>query len=59
RDCEDCEELPGPKLDLIERELRLEGPLDEDQRARLLEIADRCPVHRTLQGRLKIETREG
>jgi uncharacterized OsmC-like protein len=37
------------KVDRVERELVLEGPLDADQRARLLEIANKCPVHRTLE----------
>jgi uncharacterized OsmC-like protein/alpha/beta superfamily hydrolase len=45
------------KVDRIERVLKLEGPLDEEQRSRLLEIADRCPVHRTLTGDKRIETR--
>jgi uncharacterized OsmC-like protein/fermentation-respiration switch protein FrsA (DUF1100 family) len=45
------------RIDRFTREIRLEGPLDADQRARLLEIADRCPVHRTLERRSHIETR--
>jgi putative redox protein len=57
RDCEDCETREG-KLDRIERAIRLEGELDAEQRARLLEIADRCPVHRTLHGEVRVETRE-
>jgi putative redox protein len=48
RDCAECETKEG-KLDKIERELDLEGDLDDEQRARLLEIAERCPVHRTLR----------
>jgi uncharacterized OsmC-like protein len=47
RDCEECETEEG-RIDRIEREIELEGPLDETQRRRLLEIADMCPVHRTL-----------
>lgn len=39
----------GKKRDIITRDIRLEGPLDEVQRQRLLEIANRCPVHRTLE----------
>jgi uncharacterized OsmC-like protein len=39
---------PSAKIDRFERELRLIGRLSEEQRARLLEIAERCPVHRTL-----------
>jgi putative redox protein len=49
RDCKDCEINEG-KIDGIERAVVLQGDLDESQRTRLLEIADRCPVHRTLLG---------
>ncbi|HBP16508.1 MAG TPA: osmotically inducible protein C [Planctomycetes bacterium] len=55
-DCADCETKSG-RLDRIERELVLRGPLDQEQRERLLEIADRCPVHRTLEGEIRVETR--
>jgi putative redox protein len=44
-------------LDRIEREISVSGPLDEQQRARLLEMADRCPVHRTLTSEINIRTR--
>ena len=44
-------------LDRIDREVELSGPLSEEQRGRLAEIADRCPVHRTLTSRIRIETR--
>lgn len=56
--CVDCAEASRgrPKIDHISRELVLEGPLDEDQRQRLLEIADRCPVHRTLHSEIKVTT---
>lgn len=54
-DCADCETKTG-KIDRIERALSLRGPLDEAQRARLLEIADRCPVHKTLHGELRVIT---
>src|SRR5712664_46451 len=47
RDCADCETKEG-RIDRIERGIVLQGALDDAQRARLLEIADRCPVHRTL-----------
>ena len=53
-DCSDCE---GRAIDRIERRIRLEGDLDDAQRARLLEIADRCPVHATLAGRIEVVTR--
>jgi uncharacterized OsmC-like protein/fermentation-respiration switch protein FrsA (DUF1100 family) len=44
------------RLDRLDRELTLVGPLDDEQRARLLEIADRCPVHRTLDAGVRIAT---
>ncbi|MEQ9349533.1 MAG: OsmC family protein, partial [Alphaproteobacteria bacterium] len=44
------------KVDLIHRRIHIDGDLDEAQRERLLEIADRCPVHRTLTGAIRIET---
>lgn len=56
-DCEQCEEKNN-KLDLIQREIEIIGDLDESQRKRLLEIADKCPVHRTLHGNIQVETRE-
>lgn len=43
--------------DRIEREIQLTGPLDQEQRKRLLEVADRCPVHRVLEPQVEIETR--
>ncbi len=56
-DCEHCEEREG-KIDRIERHVSLMGPLDTEQRAHLMEIADKCPVHRTLTGTIDIVTRE-
>lgn len=58
-DCSDAVDKPGVKLDRIERTIELRGELDEAQRARLLEIADRCPVHRTLESDICIETSLG
>lgn len=55
-DCESCETTEG-LLDRIEREVELLGPLAEEQRARLLEIANKCPVHRTLTSEIDIRTR--
>jgi len=55
RDCKDCETEKG-MLDEIQRKIRLEGDLDDDQRERLLEIATRCPVHRTLTSEIRIRT---
>lgn len=53
-DCVDC----GPKdrIDVFKRYIQIEGDLEADQRQRLLEIADRCPVHRTLEHGAKVET---
>lgn len=56
KDCAECETKEG-MLDRIEREISLSGPLDAEQRARLLEIANRCPVHRTLVSEIDIRTR--
>jgi putative redox protein len=53
--CADCETEDG-KIDEFRRELTIEGDLDEDQRQRMLEIADRCPVHQTLHGEIKVRT---
>ncbi len=55
KDCEDCETEEG-MLDEIQSKIRVEGDLDETQRTRLLEIATRCPVHRTLSSEVKIRT---
>ena len=52
-DCAACETREG-MIDRIEVEIELVGPLTEDQRARLLEIAGRCPVHRTLTSEIDI-----
>ncbi len=49
KDCAECDGKEG-KVERITRELFLRGPLSEEQRADLLRIADRCPVHRTLEG---------
>jgi putative redox protein len=57
-DCADCETKEG-KVDRIERVLELEGDLDEAQRAKLLEIANKCPVHRTLHSEISVPTRLG
>lgn len=54
-DCAECETKAGT-IDRIERRLVIEGPLDADQRAKLREIADKCPVHRTLHSEISIVT---
>jgi putative redox protein len=54
-DCDGCDEAPH-QIDVISRTIFLEGSLDDQQRARLLEIADRCPVHRTLENEIRINT---
>lgn len=55
-DCARCETKEG-KIDRIEREIEVLGPLTEDQRLRMLEIADRCPVHKTLESEIDIVSR--
>jgi len=55
-DCAACE-TQDAMLTIIEREVELDGALDDDQRARLLAIANRCPVHLTLNSRFDIRTR--
>lgn len=56
KDCHSCDTKSG-KLDLIEREIEILGPLDAAQKKRMLEIADRCPVHRTLTSEIRIESK--
>jgi putative redox protein len=55
QDCAECETKEG-RLDRIDREITLEGRLADDQKRRLLEIAERCPVHRTLVSEVDIKT---
>ena len=55
-DCAECDTKEG-LLDRIDREILLAGPLTEEQRARLLEISERCPVHRTLTSEINIRSR--
>ncbi|HKA43082.1 MAG TPA: alpha/beta fold hydrolase [Burkholderiales bacterium] len=56
QDCEQCETREG-KIDRIDRGVELEGGLDDTQKAKLLEIADKCPVHRTLHSEVVVHTR--
>lgn len=55
RDCADCETDVG-MLDQIDRDIELIGALDDDQRRRLLGIAERCPVHQTLTSTVHVST---
>jgi uncharacterized OsmC-like protein/alpha-beta hydrolase superfamily lysophospholipase len=56
-DCENCETKEG-MIDRIDRAITFEGKLDAEQRKRMLEIADKCPVHRTLTSEIEIRTVE-
>lgn len=56
-DCLNCETKEG-MVDRVDRNITMEGPLDAEQRKRLLEIADKCPVHRTLESEINIRTFE-
>lgn len=56
-DCADCETKSG-QLDRMSVEIELVGALSVEQRAKLMEIAHKCPVHRTLTSEIKIELRE-
>ncbi len=55
KDCEHCDEKDR-RLDQFNREIEIEGPLDEKQRNRLLEIANKCPVHKTLEANSVIQS---
>src|SRR4030095_63755 len=57
RDCAECETREG-KIDRIEREIQLTGSLTAEQRSKLMEIADKCPVHRTLTSEVNIRSKE-
>jgi putative redox protein len=56
KDCEECETREG-MLDQIERDIAMDGALDAEQRKKLMEIADKCPVHRTLTSEIRIVTK--
>jgi putative redox protein len=55
-DCEECETKEG-KIDRIELDIQLTGSLTDEQRAKLMEMADKCPVHQTLTSEINIKTR--
>ena len=54
-DCENCQEKSS-KVDVIERFITIQGVIDEQQKEKLLSIADKCPVHRTLHGKIAVQT---
>ncbi|MEX0959614.1 MAG: bifunctional alpha/beta hydrolase/OsmC family protein [Burkholderiales bacterium] len=56
KDCAECETREG-RIDRIDREIEITGDLDDTQRQRLLEIADRCPVHRTLHAEVSVRSK--
>lgn len=58
KDCETCDTKVST-VDRIERTITLEGPLDDEQRRKLMEIADKCPVHKSLSEGIEIVTQEG
>jgi uncharacterized OsmC-like protein len=58
RDCEECETKEG-MLDRIDVEVQLTGPLSPEQHTKLMEIAGKCPVHRTLKSEIDIRLRSG
>ncbi len=55
-DCEDCETKEG-KIDRIDLDIQLTGSLTDEQRAKLIEVAGKCPVHQTLTSEINIKTR--
>ena len=55
-DCAECETKEG-MLDRIERDVHFTGPLTDEQRSKLMDIANKCPVHRTLTSEIDIRTR--
>ncbi|HUM10986.1 MAG TPA: OsmC family protein [Myxococcaceae bacterium] len=58
QDCVDCVSKPA-KMDVVDRVIVLEGALTDEQRAKLMEIAERCPVHQTLHSKIQVNTRMG
>lgn len=58
-DCENCERDASAKVDRLERTIRIDADLTDDVRARMMQIADRCPLHRTLAAGVTIVTRAG
>lgn len=57
KDCEECESDPNARIDIVDVQIRFTGDLDEEQLARLTEISERCPVHRTLTSKTIIRSK--
>ncbi len=57
QDCEDCESSDA-KIDVIERYIEIKGDVDEKQRKRMMQIADKCPVHKTVHSEIRVVTTE-
>ncbi|MEX2494701.1 MAG: bifunctional alpha/beta hydrolase/OsmC family protein [Woeseia sp.] len=57
KDCEDCEDKGEGKIDQLSRVIEIDGDLTDQERERMLEIAERCPVHKTLENRITIKSR--
>jgi len=57
QDCADCETKEESRLDRIERDIQLDGGLTAQQREKLMEMAGKCPVHRSLESKITIVTR--
>ena len=55
-DCDTCEKTEG-KVDRFVRHIRIDGDITEEQHTRMLQIADLCPVHKTLENEIKVETK--
>lgn len=56
QDCDDCETKDG-RIDRIEMEIHLDGAVTDEQRAKLMEVAGKCPIHQTLTHEINIKTR--
>ncbi len=56
KDCDECDVSPNAKIDQFVRDIEIEGDLDQEQLDKLMEIADKCPVHRTLNAPVHIPT---